>query len=294
MSPNAKRVAVPSTYQLSFNTDYGACQAKVGCGLLGPDGPWQAPIIEVGDRDGLQLPLYPSISYGSTILTTEDGGLYDPSKSSTAHKRPDDYSMQDDVTLDNFINQTSGTMASYFDSLTLTGPSPDTLTVNTTLFAATDWKYRTANGSSYSPLVGYLGLGTDSSSYTAPKGPPGLLEQAKSNGIIGTRTFSMHLASAKLQQSGSFILGGYDTSRALGPLAAWTIDSPAITLKDVTLGVEEGGSPFRNRTLVTKDLPLSIWQGLGGNKLGINATRLAGGAGTERQPTVDIPATGKL
>ncbi len=78
MPSKAKRVAVASTIKLPFNTDPGACYEKVGCGLLGPDGPCQAPLVRVGGDDGPQLPLYPSLFYGSSILTTEGGRVLRP------------------------------------------------------------------------------------------------------------------------------------------------------------------------------------------------------------------------
>ncbi|KAJ6787298.1 hypothetical protein PWT90_01720 [Aphanocladium album] len=291
MTSKSKRVDEPKALRLPFNTDPGACYGKSDCGLLGPDGPWQAPIFNVGD--GLQVPLYPSLYYGNVILTPKNGGLYDPSNSSTARKTglsPSRQPMQDDVLQTQFVSQTASSMTSYFDSLEFPSEfSDDSMTVNTTLFAASDWKYNTANGSSYSPSVGYVGL--DAPREDA-KLPPSLLDQVKSQGKINTKAVSLHLASAKFQQTGSFILGGYDKSRVIGSPGVWPKLSHSIYLKDVTLGVEEGGSPFKIDTLVTKDTPLSIWQGLGGNKVGADIIR--GQSGVEGsaivQPMASLPS----
>ncbi|KAK8142162.1 hypothetical protein G3M48_009228 [Beauveria asiatica] len=177
-------------------------------------------------------------------------------------------------------------MTPYFDDMQLARAlSPDPR-FNSTLFAAHDWKYKTVNGSSYTPRVGLWGLrgvegpgtGDVNASSTLPPGP---LEQLKSNGIIGTETASMNLASARLQQRASFILGGYDESRLLGLPGAWPLYANSygeILLRDLTLGVEEGGSPFKNETAVTKDAPLSIWQGLGGDEAGIRSGKAQGAA----------------
>ena len=121
MPSKAKRVAVASTIKLSFNTDPGACYEKVGCSLLGPDGPWQAPLVRAGGDDGPQLPLYPSLFYGNSILTTEGGGFYDPAKSSAARKTELSHLESDDLNhlMHGFINQTSSTVTSYFDSMQL-------------------------------------------------------------------------------------------------------------------------------------------------------------------------------
>ncbi len=130
--------------------------------------------------------------------------------------------------MDGFINQTSSTVTSYFDSMQLISALSDDVSINTTVFATSDWKYKTTNGSSYAPGVGYLGLAKYDLLIDADKVPPGVLEQVKSRGIIGSKTVSMHLASAKLQQSGSFILGGYDKSRVIGPPGVWTMLEPQI------------------------------------------------------------------
>ncbi|KAJ3497606.1 hypothetical protein NLG97_g1774 [Lecanicillium saksenae] len=263
----------PKVLKLSFNTDYGACQEKAGCGPLGPDGPWQAPIFDV-EGGGPQLPLYPSLDFGNVFITADEGGLYDPSVSSTSRKTGLRFlDRQEEVFLGSVINQTSSPMTSYFDNLTFASEPSDDATVNMTVFAASDWKYKTANGSSYSPWVGYLGLG-DPFIIVEDKVPSTLLNQVKSQGKIVTEAVSMNLASAKFQQSGSFILGGYDKSRVLGSPGVWSgLPSNSIILRDVTLGVEEGGSPFKIETTVTKAAPLSIWQGLGGNRLGTEITR---------------------
>lgn len=293
MSSKSKRVDEPKALRLPFNTDPGACYGKFSCGFLGPDGPWQAPIFDIGD--GLRVPLYPSFSYGNVIITPENGGLYDPSNSSTARKTglsSSGLDKQDDVLQSSFVNQTASSMSSYFDSLELPVEfSDDSVTVNTTVFAASDWKYKTANGSSYSPSVGYLGLWAPSHSFGVEL-PSSLLDQVKSQGKISTRAVSLNLAGAKFQQSGSFILGGYDKSRVIGSPGVWPIPVIQLFLRDVILGVEEGGSPFKNDILVTKDAPLSTWQGLGGNEVGANGTRGSGGVEGSAMvaPSASVPS----
>ncbi|KAM3498249.1 hypothetical protein MY10362_008421 [Beauveria mimosiformis] len=241
--------------------------------LLGPDGPWQALVLNFGSGVNL-LPLYPRFeTYGTTVLTTGED-RYNSSISSTSRKTGLqwlDYWARYAADVRSFVNQSypsSGAMTPYFDDMQLARAlSPDPR-FNSTLFAAHDWKYKTANGSSYTPRL-------------------------KSNGIIGTETASMNLASARLQQRASFILGGYDESRSLGLPGVWPLYANSygeILLRDLTLGVEEGGSPFQNDTAVTKDAPLSIWQGLGGDEAGIRSGKAQGAAEGSARIYVDAGA----
>ncbi|PMB72770.1 hypothetical protein BM221_000187 [Beauveria bassiana] len=306
LTPHVKSnspVIVPSTFKLYFNTEFTSCYRAPGSCLLGPDGPWQALVLNFGSGINL-LPLYPRFeTYGTTVLTTGED-RYNSSISSTSRKTGlqflDDWARYA-ADVRSFVNQSypiSGAMTPYFDDMQLARSlSPDPR-FNSTLFAAHDWNYKTVNGSSYTPRVGLWGLrgveGPETGDVNASNIlPPGPLEQLKSNGIIGTETVSMNLASASLEQRASFILGGYDESRLLGLPGAWPLYANShgeILLRDLRLGVEEGGSPFKNDTAVTKDAPLSIWQGLGGDEAGIRSGKAQGAAEGSARVYVDAGA----
>jgi hypothetical protein len=56
----------------------------------------------------------------------------------------------------------------------------------------------------------------------------------------------MHIGSAAMGIPGSLNIGGFDQSRALGPVSsqAYTLDHLPIDLLDIGIGVAEGASPF--------------------------------------------------
>ncbi|KAK8142163.1 hypothetical protein G3M48_009229 [Beauveria asiatica] len=87
-TPNVKSnspAIVPSTFKLYFNTEFTSCYRLPGSCLLGPDGPWQAPVLNFGSGVNL-LPLYPRFeTYGTTVLTTGED-RYNSSISSTSRK----------------------------------------------------------------------------------------------------------------------------------------------------------------------------------------------------------------
>ncbi|KAF1739297.1 hypothetical protein CRV24_001229 [Beauveria bassiana] len=218
LTPHVKSnspVIVPSTFKLYFNTEFTSCYRAPGSCLLGPDGPWQALVLNFGSGINL-LPLYPRFeTYGTTVLTTGED-RYNSSISSTSRKTGlqflDDWARYA-ADVRSFVNQSypiSGAMTPYFDDMQLARSlSPDPR-FNSTLFAAYDWNYKTVNGSSYTPRVGLWGLrgveGPETGDVNASNIlPPGPLEQLKSNGIIGTETyFPCHSTGSA---SGTWLLG---------------------------------------------------------------------------------------
>lgn len=166
-------------------------------------------------------------------------------------------------------------VTNYFDAMQIGGNRVDA-NINVTVFDVTKWNVILPNNKQYTPKIGYMGL-AENNGPSPDKTPPGILKQLKSNKTIGSRSFGMHLGSATLQQSGSLILGGYDQSRALGDVGKWGFDDAlGLYLKDVTLGVEQGGSPFSGIN-ITKTSPASLWKGLEGSEVGRNNTRQSGG-----------------
>lgn len=96
------------------------------------------------------------------------------------------------------------------------------------------WDFRMRGNKNYTSPVGQLGLRN-------------MVTRLESTGFIGSQSFGMHIGSVAMDQPGSMVLGGYDRSRALGPVGSFNIiaQTHVVFLVDVTLGVEEGISPFK-------------------------------------------------
>ncbi|KAK8165684.1 hypothetical protein BKA80DRAFT_254313 [Phyllosticta citrichinensis] len=69
-----------------------------------------------------------------------------------------------------------------------------------------------------------------------------IISQNHSFGGAAPVSCGMHYGSASLNFNGSLIFGGYDKGRAIGKSAQVANDS--VQLLDISLGVEEGASPF--------------------------------------------------
>lgn len=265
-------VTADSTLKVPWNTDPERSYIKQN-GPIGPDGPWQAPLLTSKLND---FPLLPSLFYVVTLPDKSIGGLYDPK--STPAKPINDRGLESSEMASADFYKLDSNVTPYSDTMEIVGNRDVEVNINVTVFDATKWNIFLPNNKQYTPKLGFMGLAdNDKNSPSSAKTPPGILEQLKSNKTIGSRSFSMHLGSAKLKQSGSFVLGGYDQSRALGDVGKWDFNGAlGLYLKDVTLGVEQGGSPFASAN-ITKDSPASLWQGLGGSEVGRNNTRLSGG-----------------
>lgn len=277
---------VLATLQARWTTDLGACQTGDNCGILGPDGPWQALVIDVGDggksgegSNTTEVALYPAISYGSSIITTLAGGRYDPRKSRTANSTRYDNHFSDAAWVgDSFLHQTANS-TNYNDFFGI-NVLDTSVPVNVTFAAMAKLDMELPNGSKYTPKVGSFGLApADPPAFSDDVvGAPSPLDQLKSRQIIGSRSFSLHLGSAGLGLPGSLVLGGYEQNRALGDVGVFLGNSTQnLFLVDMMLGVEEGGSPFSKDLGITDQKPMSVWKGLGGNENGTRLTKALGG-----------------
>ncbi|RYP18033.1 hypothetical protein DL765_004149 [Monosporascus sp. GIB2] len=107
---------------------------------------------------------------------------------------------------------------------------------------------------SWKPLsVGCLGIGapdTVNQSFSNDFGPmvnasliPGYLW---SQGTTASNSFGMHIGSVVPPVDGSLYFGGYDQNRIIGDIITETDDyTKEITLKDITINVVEGASPWK-------------------------------------------------
>ena len=244
-------------------------QVPTSSQVYGPDGPWQAVSIWLGDP-GQALDLYPGGVFESTILTNSlcqgihqspcgSGGLFDPERSYTIDetsitfndgKSGLDSEFTNGATLFSYNNTTSMNDLLRFSGVSVSNLSAVMFSNITTVYP--DGQY---------PLqVGELSIGPDrnqtfgeigsSSSVNASLIPGDLAAQK----IIPTNSYGLHvgIGAQALKLSLSLWLGGYDASRLIGPVSTQsTIDFPSddgrhfsIDLLDIGIGVDHGGSPF--------------------------------------------------
>jgi len=73
---------------------------------------------------------------------------------------------------------------------------------------------------------------------------PGFLQ---ANNYSPSNSFTLHIGSASLGPGGSLTFGGYDKSRVLGDVGIFDFNTDvgmSLSLLDIEIGVENGGSPF--------------------------------------------------
>ena len=236
---------------------------------FGPDGPWQTVSTWVGsDTDPVQVHLYPGGSYTPVILSKPDcsaapsndclglqSGIYDPSLSPAS----DNTSIQFEAFLDSWnggqgMNLT-GSGQNTLDTIMFKSPSTDYRMPRAVFSSVSALQVRTPAGGYYPAQVGSFALGAPhlTQEFTLGSGSnitgnlvTGFLR--KSN-TIPSSSFGLHIGSVPMGQPGSLVLGGYDKSRVLGDIGAFDISGdlgePIISMIDVTIGVEQGETPFK-------------------------------------------------
>ncbi|KAF9886587.1 hypothetical protein FE257_011359 [Aspergillus nanangensis] len=231
----------------------------------GPNGPWRAVTIYVGSEKQ-QIDVFPGARWASTILTSslcanttlsetcsaEDAGVFDVDASTSAINATDAggwTSWEWDVTGGAYFNYVS-------DTITLPG-GPDVRNVSIT---AMQQAYQTyPDGENYPVSVGTLSLGAPATHFRQGRYAMNYITRAMytSSSIPGENipsySYGMHIGSPALDIPGSLLLGGYDRNRVLGDVTSQAFVPDAggrnggalsIKLKDVSIGVDEGGSPF--------------------------------------------------
>lgn len=219
----------------------------------GPDGPWQAISVSVGGVDTqatTQVDLYPSGAYGSQVLTADAcepyadtpcgrGGLWSPTNTDTTGTGY----RQSWI---GHADQIEAYGSSYIQSMTINGQTIPEVP----LVAIDNATITSPSGLKYGPQCGNLALGVPNGiqTQTFPDASsdvdtgfmflPGLYNRS----VIPSYAYGLHYGSASLRYGGSLIFGGYDKGRVLGKYTNYT--GSEITLQDVGMGVEKGGSPF--------------------------------------------------
>ncbi|MCJ1331878.1 hypothetical protein MMC10_008570 [Thelotrema lepadinum] len=260
------------TVQVGWSTDPAYNQE--GYSLIqptwGPDGPWQGVVVELGNftnstglydpaagnLQGVYTVLYPCGSGRTLLLPPGPSGNYSYSGSNKSNTVVEFSSFEgepDDWDASIVLNTTSDgrgiqDIVAVPDKLEEKTPS-----ANASLWVDTEeWNIRLPSSKEYNNTLGILGLGRPSDSLGLGGGEsPGanissLLDSFKSKGDIGSSSFGLHIGSVTQQIGGSLVLGGYDQSRVIGPVATFNYLNglPFSVLMDVTLGAARCDSPF--------------------------------------------------
>ena len=221
----------------------------------GPDGPWQAISIAIGEGQG-PIDLFPGGWASSLLLTSTEcsqgsqcaaAGIYNPNVSDSTFDaegslRPSTETYYLGVIDLDYTYQVG------LDSLTLSSPSLVVAPVSVPDFKialASNLEMTIGKGVPYPLQAGQLALGPSPLILSGNESLiPGKLEAQND---IPSSSFGLHYGSAALGQKLSVWLGGYDQQRLVGPVSTQNVDANdnlSIDLLDIGIGVESGGSPF--------------------------------------------------
>jgi hypothetical protein len=229
----------------------------------GPDGPWNAVLVKMGSarqeiamyagrwwETYVFLSDYCSNTTISSVCYADKAGLFNPGNSSTwdnatIRLAPSGHDWDDIFFSPTNAVPVSGKAKRARESMELYGttvPDVDLVSISQA--------YQTYPGGQRYPLqVGYLSLGGQDVNQTFGDIGATMITSWLWNGTeeIASYTYGMHIGSAPLRIAGSLMLGGYDKSRALGKVSAQphTGSAAPISLLDISLGVAEGGSPWK-------------------------------------------------
>ena len=251
--------ALPQTVQWSSN-------------FYGPDGPWQAVTVSIGTPPQL-VDLLPGGSWMSNVLApsvcangvacdvAKRAGFYDSSKSNTTFQigqtgEVDNVGMSDIV---GALPSLTGSANWMFDTIGIkmlngvAGNEYTALVQNFDMLVISGANERLPDGTAYPVQIGKLGLGAPSANQSWLHFPPNprwngtLLTSALfEQGLAPSNSYGMHIGSAAMGIPGSLNIGGFDQTRAMGPVSNqdYNIDHLPIDLLDIGIGVAEGASPF--------------------------------------------------
>ncbi|RAL08052.1 putative aspartic-type endopeptidase [Aspergillus homomorphus CBS 101889] len=238
-------VLVDATYAASPHVMTWSSQA------YGPDGPWQAVMVEVGSNKQ-PVALYPGATYTSTILTDSictnktvssicyatQAGTYNQTESTSAYP----LSRSSWETL-YWAVEGKGIEGGLGDQISF-GPTVPNVSIQ-----AVYQTYQTyPNGKAYPVQVGNLALGAPWSTATLANVTLNIitawLYNSGGDNAIPSYSYGMHIGSVNPPIPGSLVLGGYDQSRVLGDISAQSVSlntstsgALQISLKDIGLGV---------------------------------------------------------
>lgn len=230
----------------------------------GPDGPWQAVTVSLGDDPGYSVPMYPGGRWSTYVTLTHicdndrftvpcnpaSSTLVNMSKLTSAtnvsEPRTDwqqyDYSSAPSMyTFDVFYDKMNIGYGTSVPNVSMAGVSG---------------AYQEFPGGLVAPVaVGILSMGAPSLLHEWGETMTFISSYLYSNGGVRktpSYSYGMHIGSAALGISGSALLGGYDKSRLVGEVSTQSFSPPGATpggnlrigLMDIGLGVGAGGSPW--------------------------------------------------
>ncbi|KAK0653175.1 aspartic peptidase domain-containing protein [Cercophora newfieldiana] len=243
-------------------------------GQIGPDGPWQAAVLMLGFHQrksmvepwdgGPVVPMWPTGSVITQLLTTAGGGFYNQSTNASQPWIEFGNDGENDMVLADYNVHQRSEGQGILDSITMMNSrfeTPGYANINATIYAMNVSHVTLRDGTTtYVPQVGNLALGRpdDVDLGGTTWAGTSIIEQMKAQGHVKTNSFGLHLGSAPLGQKASLILGGYDEARVVGPVAAFQmmLGEPFVFLADVFLGVETGARHFN-----VSEFDAPIWQG---------------------------------
>ncbi|KAI1107876.1 aspartic peptidase domain-containing protein [Jackrogersella minutella] len=217
---------------------------------IGPDGPW--PVFEMTMGGVQTVALYPGgriqPSYIISKAYCEDitgkcyastAGLYDPAQGGSNIFNA---STNDEYFTWGFdIVPQSHQWNSWFDNVTFS-QEPDTSISNLWLALIDEGQVKLPGGGDYPLFAGCASLG--GGEYPLPNGTSiSIPTQLYTRGKTASDSFGMHLGSRTTGPEPSLYFGGYDQKRVLGPIL--TTPNATLSLKDISINVVAGYSPFR-------------------------------------------------
>jgi hypothetical protein len=245
-------------------------QAKWSSESYGPDGPWQAVEVEMGNS---MVALFPGHRFQSWVVATDycrlntSNGCF-ASKAGTFNTAE---AFQDGTGSDAGISY-QPPLAEYMLGMDVRGSPPTSWVqdvvvqqpiaggagfgvANVSLTLVESQMIAYPGGQWFPVFAGCLGVGapnTVNQSFTTGDVPingsliPGMLWSQK---VTPSNSFGMHIGSASSKMEGSLWFGGYDSNRVVGEVltSVQSFVTP-ITLKDINIDVVKGSSPFNFTT----------------------------------------------
>ncbi|KAI6091285.1 acid protease [Hypoxylon rubiginosum] len=232
---------------------------------FGPDGPWPAVEVTLGNEQ--KIALFPGREFQTFLLTSDycnhntsipcyanQAGLYNDARSqvdTTGSTGQIQYQSNPDYMLG--VDVRGELTTSWVDTVDFGGA-----TIENVSLSLLDESYMAYPDGTWYPLsVGCLGVGapdTINQSFSNSYGPlinasliPGYLFAHET---VASNSFGMHIGSANPKMPGSLYFGGYDQNRIVGEVLSFEDDyTKAITLKDISIKVMDGSSPWEFESL---------------------------------------------
>jgi hypothetical protein len=238
----------------------------------GPDGPWLAVTVSIG-TPSQPVDLLPGGSWMSNVLAptvcangvacdvAQVAGFYDATASTTTFEigQTGNISNSPMAGTVGALPSLIGSANWVFDTIAIqflngvAGNEYNAVVENFDMLVISAANEELPDGTTYPVQIGKLGLGAPNFNQTWLHFPPNprwngtLLPSALfEQGMAPSNSYAMHIGSAAMGIPGSLNIGGFDQSRAIGPVSSqvYNIDHLPIDLLDIGIGVAEGASPF--------------------------------------------------